>query len=253
MKLLIIHQRPELYERMLAFCRTSDKPCFRDLEIDYYRDTNAAMAENYEAYVQRTEQNGPEWIEPDPVFLEKIADADIVMTEWGGISKRVIDAAKRLKLIATIRSAPENIEVEYANRRGIQVSISPSRLANAVADMTVGMMLSETRGLLCRNLVYTGGEWLREKYDDASHGTLCNLKIGLVDKLLGVGDIHFDLGDYYSNQKVRALTKSFLDVDKPHETYTMIQKIVMDIQSDIHYPNAYRPEENPGYQTKYGG
>jgi len=80
-----------------------------------------------------------------------------------------------------------------------------------------------------------------------------NLKIGLVDKLLGVGDIHFDLGDYYSNQKVRTLTKSFLDVDKPHETYTMIQKIVMDIQSDIEYPNAYRPEENPGYNTRYGG
>lgn len=180
MKLLIIHQRSELYEKMSAFCRASDKPWFRDLEIDYYRDTNAAMAENYEAYVQRTEQNGPEWIEPDPIFLEKIADADIVMTEWGGISKRVIDAAKQLKLIVTIRSAPENIEVEYANARGIQVSISPSRLANAVADMTVGMMISETRGLLRRNLVYNKGEWVREKYDDASHSTLSNLKIGLV-------------------------------------------------------------------------
>ena len=137
-KLLIIHQRTELYEKMKEFCAQSEKDCFRNLEIDYYRDTNAAMAENYEAYVQRTERSGPEWIEPDPLFLEKIADADIVMTEWGGISKRVIDAAKQLKMIATIRSAPENIEVEYANARGISVSISPSRLANAVADMTRG-------------------------------------------------------------------------------------------------------------------
>lgn len=180
MKLLIIHQRTELYEQMKAFCASSDKECFRDLQIDYFQDTNSAMAENYEAYVQRTERNGPSWIEPDPVFLEKVADADILMVEWGGVSKRVIDAARKLKMIATIRSASENIEVEYANARGISVSISPSRLANAVADMTVGMMISESRGLLRRNLVYTKGEWVPEKYNDACYSTLSNLKIGLV-------------------------------------------------------------------------
>ena len=180
MKLLIIHQRTELYEKMKAFCEASDKEYFRNLEIDYFQDNNAAMAENYEAYVQRTEHNGPAWIEPDQVFLEKVADADILMVEWGGVSKKVIDAAKKLKLVATIRSAPENIEVEYANSKGISVSISPSRLANAVADMTVGMMISECRGLLRRNLVYTKGEWVPEKYNDECHSTLSNLKIGLV-------------------------------------------------------------------------
>ena len=76
-----------------------------------------------------------------------------------------------------------------------------------------------------------------------------SLRIGIMDKLLGVGDVHFDLGHF--DRKGRALTKAFLDVENPHEIYTRVQKIVMDIQTDIEFPNAYRPEDNPGYQTRY--
>ena len=80
-----------------------------------------------------------------------------------------------------------------------------------------------------------------------------DLRIGLVDKMLGVGDVYFDLGEYRSGGKNHALSKAFLDVEEPQAVYTRIQKIIMDIQTDIHYPNAYRPEENPGYQTRYKG
>lgn len=78
-----------------------------------------------------------------------------------------------------------------------------------------------------------------------------NLRVGLLDKLLHVGDIHFDMG--HIDRKGRSLTKAFLDVEKPQEVYTRIQKIVMDIQTDIEFPNAYRPGENPGYETQYRG
>ena len=49
------------------------------------------------------------------------------------------------------------------------------------------------------------------------------------------------------------MSLAFLDVDNSKEVYLKIQKIVMDIQTDIEYPNALRPEENPGYKTKYKG
>ena len=78
-----------------------------------------------------------------------------------------------------------------------------------------------------------------------------DLRIGLADKLLGVGDVHFDLGLYTSKGKAR--TKAFLDIENPHEAYTRIQSIVLNIQTDMEYPNAYRPEENPGYNTQYRG
>lgn len=80
-----------------------------------------------------------------------------------------------------------------------------------------------------------------------------NLRIGLIDKLLGVGDIYFDLGSYVNRNGTRTISHAFLDIENPHEIYPRLQKIVLDIQTDIEYPNALRPDENLGYNTKYKG
>ena len=80
-----------------------------------------------------------------------------------------------------------------------------------------------------------------------------NLRIGLIDKLLGVGDIYFDLGSYTINNRTKFVSYAFLDIENPQEIYPRLQKIVLDIQTDIEYPNALRPNENPGYNTKYKG
>ena len=47
--------------------------------------------------------------------------------------------------------------------------------------------------------------------------------------------------------------REHINIEKPHEIYPRLQKIVLDIQTDIEYPNALRPDENPGYNTKYKG
>lgn len=180
MKLLVIHQDTKLFNLLKEFCAASDKPHFQNLELDYLKDTSSQRYAPHVSYVKRFEEEGPEWCEPDPLVLEKIQNADILLTEICCVNKKVIDAGQNLKMIATIRSAAENINYKYAAQKGIPVSISPSRLGQAVADMTVAMILSECRGLLRRNLRYTKGEWVAEKYNDDSHSVLGNLKIGLV-------------------------------------------------------------------------
>ncbi len=70
-----------------------------------------------------------------------------------------------------------------------------------------------------------------------------NLKVGILDRLLKVGDIHFATRDGDS--------LAILDVEEAVTLYPRIQKTVMDIQADIEYPNAFRPTENPGYTTQY--
>ena len=78
-----------------------------------------------------------------------------------------------------------------------------------------------------------------------------SLKIGVIDKLLKVGYIYIDTGNTtFTNSGTKKLFMTLLDIEKP---YTRLQKIVLDIQSDIEFPNAYRPSENPGYKTKYKG
>lgn len=79
-----------------------------------------------------------------------------------------------------------------------------------------------------------------------------NLRVGFIDNMLHVGDLYFDLGYMGENNKTASVSKAaFLDIENPREIYARVQKIVLDIQTDIEYPNALRPEENPGYNTKY--
>ncbi len=81
-----------------------------------------------------------------------------------------------------------------------------------------------------------------------------NLKIGVIDKILGVGDIYIDTGAVMSTKNgTRSINSIILDIENPYEIYPKLQKIVLDIQADIEFPNAYRPSENPGYNTEYRG
>lgn len=229
MKLLVIHRKRELYERFCEFCNESEQQCFRDLIVDYAQDTNIKrLCDNFESYVQRMEHEGPEWTTPDDEVLEKIKDADILLTEWGAIGSKVIGVAQRLKMIATIRSGCENINVDYARSKGISVSISPSRLANSVADMTVALMLSECRGLLRRNLRYNAGKWVEEKYNDCCHAAMCNLKIGLV----GYGGI--------ARTVARRLVNGFGCEVFAYETITPREKLLSDGVIPLEYDELCR-------------
>ena len=69
-----------------------------------------------------------------------------------------------------------------------------------------------------------------------------NLKVGLVDKLLHVGDI------YISGS---AQAQVLWDIENPYEVTSRLQKIVNDIKTDIYFPNALRPDTNSGFDTQY--
>lgn len=69
-----------------------------------------------------------------------------------------------------------------------------------------------------------------------------NLKVGLIDKMLKVGDIYI---------KSKNSSQVLFDISDPYFITQKLQEIVIDIKTDIEFPNGLRPEENPGYNTKY--
>lgn len=79
------------------------------------------------------------------------------------------------------------------------------------------------------------------------------MRRGVIDQLLKVGDIYLDLGNRTSSKGNQNINFTFLDIENPEEIYNKLQKVVLDIQTDIEYPNALRPDENSGYKTKYKG
>lgn len=75
------------------------------------------------------------------------------------------------------------------------------------------------------------------------------LRIGVLDKLFHTGDIVFDNGMVVNNKHTQKFV--FEDLDDAQDVYRRVQKVILDIQTDMEFPNAYRPGENPGYNTQY--
>lgn len=84
-------------------------------------------------------------------------------------------------------------------------------------------------------------------YKDINNVTL---NIGVIDKLLGVGDIYFSTPGAVNTKNGGV---AFLDITDAVSIYPQVQKVVMDIQTDIEYPNDLRPPHNGGYNTGYDG
>lgn len=69
-----------------------------------------------------------------------------------------------------------------------------------------------------------------------------NVKVGIFDRIFKVGDIYIS---------AKSQSTAILDVKDPYFLMGRIQKISLDIKSDIQFPNDFRPSENHGYKTDY--
>ena len=93
---------------------------------------------------------------------EAIAGADLIVVHLCPIKRRMIEKAPNLKAIMTCRGGLENIDVDDASELGIIVSNNPAHNANAVAEFTVAMILSETRNIARSHMALKNGEWRLE-------------------------------------------------------------------------------------------
>lgn len=82
-------------------------------------------------------------------IIPYVSDIDVLAVHIAPVSRSVIDAAPGLKLIACARGGPVNVNVAYAAERGIPVVYTPGRNADAVADLTIGLMIAAAR-FMCR-------------------------------------------------------------------------------------------------------
>ena len=78
-------------------------------------------------------------------LVEKTKDADIIITSYDDITRKVIEGAPNLRLIACTRATPVNVDMEAAKERGIPVLYTPGRNSDCTAEMTIGLMLSVAR------------------------------------------------------------------------------------------------------------
>ncbi|MEK0044534.1 phosphoglycerate dehydrogenase [Escherichia albertii] len=78
-------------------------------------------------------------------LIEKIKDADAIITGNDPLDRDVLEQATKLKVISKYGVGLDNIDVDYANRKDIVVHKALCANAISVAEMTILMMLSSAR------------------------------------------------------------------------------------------------------------
>lgn len=131
------------------------------------------------------EKSGPEQYLVDSDFLNKLQQAEILITQFFPINKQVIDACPNLKIIGVLRAGMENINLDYAQNKNIKVINTAGRNANAVADFTVGILISECRNIARSHSNLKQAKWVRD-YSNAND--VPDLE-GRTASIIGFGEI----------------------------------------------------------------
>ena len=94
-------------------------------------------------------------------LAELIGDFDILIAGTEPITAKVLSRASKLKLISRVGIGLDNVDLLEAQKRGILVSYTPDAPAPAVAELTIGLMLSLLRNIHLANKQMHEGEWNR--------------------------------------------------------------------------------------------
>ena len=94
-------------------------------------------------------------------LIELIPDIDVLITGTEPITKKVIDKAPNLKFISRVGIGLDSVDLIAAKERGIKVSYTPDAPAPAVAELTMGLILTLLRSVHISNTQLHKGEWNR--------------------------------------------------------------------------------------------
>ena len=95
-----------------------------------------------------------------PEIKAALADAEgLLCSALFPIDAELMAAAPRLRVISNFGVGFNNVDLPEATRRGIAVCNTPKVLSEAVADLTMGLILAASRNLVANADFVRGGRW----------------------------------------------------------------------------------------------
>lgn len=96
----------------------------------------------------------------DHELIEKIGDFDaLIVRSATKVTREVIEAGEKLKVIGRAGVGLDNIDLEAARERGIEVLNTPGATAVSVAELTIGMMIACARNIVRGTLGIKSSLW----------------------------------------------------------------------------------------------
>jgi D-3-phosphoglycerate dehydrogenase / 2-oxoglutarate reductase len=114
------------------------------------------------------------------------------------ISAAVLDAAPNLGLLVRAGSGLDNIDIEHAAARGVQIVRVPGSSAQPVAELTFGLLLSLVRKVSLADRLLREGHWPKAQLGGP-------LLMGKTLGIIGAGNIGSRVGEMGAAWGMRAL------------------------------------------------
>ncbi|MBI1870279.1 MAG: phosphoglycerate dehydrogenase [Chlamydiae bacterium] len=123
----------------------------------------------------------------EEALCQIISDYDaMIVRSQTQVTAKLIQASKKLKVIARAGVGVDNVDVEEATKRGIVVMNTPGGNTISTAEHTFSMIMALSRNIPQANASVKKGEWERKKFTGVE---LCGKTLGIV----GLGRIGFEV------------------------------------------------------------
>lgn len=113
--------------------------------------------------------------------VDFIAQAEVLVMHQSPMTAEMLDRLPDLRFIGCSRGGPVNVDIEAARAHGVTVVRAPGRNASAVAEFTLGAMLTETRKIRVGHEALRQGHWRGDLYRaDTTGRELNEMTVGVI-------------------------------------------------------------------------
>ncbi|MHB8584559.1 MAG: hydroxyacid dehydrogenase [Thermoplasmatota archaeon] len=174
-------------------------------------------------------------MDPDALLREIGSFEALLVRSETKVTRKVIEAAGRLKIIGRAGVGVDNIDVAAAKERGIIVVNAPDASTNAVAELALGHMLSHARHLPEADAALKAGKWEKK----ALQGTeLAGKTLGLV----GMGRIGTRLVGFAKALDMKVLVYDpYVSAERAREIGVEKTEDVLDVAQRGDYISVHTP------------
>ncbi|MGO8996352.1 MAG: phosphoglycerate dehydrogenase [Polyangiaceae bacterium] len=120
-------------------------------------------------------------------LVAKIVDADALVIRSGSkVTKKVLEAATKLRVVGRAGIGVDNVDVEAASKRGIVVMNTPTGNAVTTAEHAIALLMSLARKIPQATASMKSGKWEKSKFQgrELAGKTLGVLGLGTIGRIV---------------------------------------------------------------------
>lgn len=166
-------------------------------------------------------------------LYKAVPDADALIVRSDKVTKEVVDAAKKLKIVVRAGAGFDNLDLAACSARNIVAMNTPGQNSNAVAELAIGMMVYMSRNSFNPG---TGSELKGKKLGIHAYGNVGKLAAKIAK---GFGMEVYAYDPYVSAETMKA--EGIIPVSTAEELYATCHFV------SLHIPANEQTKKSIGY------